>query len=161
MAPPVENLTTATSSTTQATESRSLISGLKPPSKLCLSTNIQEAWKLFKQRWISYAVLSCLSAMPGPVQIALFLHCLDDGALRIYNGFTFASTEEERTIDDIISKFEAYAVGEVNITYERFLFKKRAQAENEPFAQFLGDARRLIKTCNFYPTCMDSVLKDR
>ena len=119
------------------------------------------SWKLFKQRWISYAVLSCPSAIPGPVQIALFLHCLDDGTLRINNGFTFTSTEEERTVDDIISKFEASAVGEVNITYERFLFNKRAQAENELSAQFLGDARRLIKTCNCCLNCVDSVLKDR
>ena len=160
MAPPVENLTTATSSTTQATESRSLISGLKPPSKLCLSTNIQEAWKLFKQRWISYAVLSCLSSMPTAVQVALFLHCLDDDALRIYNGFTFDTEENNRTVDEIVTKFEAFAVGEVNITYERFLFNNRAQKDKEPFVQFLSDTRRLIKTCDYCANCVDSVLKD-
>ena len=144
-----------------ASQSRSVISGLKPPSKLSLVSNIQESWKLFKQRWISYAVLSCLSSMPVAVQVALFLHCLDDDALRIYNGFTFDSKEQYRTVDEIVTKFEAFAVGEVKIAYERFLFNNRAQKDNEPFAQFLSDTRRLIKTCDYCANCVDTVLRDR
>ncbi|RUS91175.1 hypothetical protein EGW08_001088 [Elysia chlorotica] len=66
--------------------SRSFIAGLKPPSRLSLGSNIQESWKLFKQRWDTYSVLSQIFTLPRDVQVALFLHCLDDDVLKTYNG---------------------------------------------------------------------------
>ncbi|RUS77744.1 hypothetical protein EGW08_014503 [Elysia chlorotica] len=90
--------------------SRSVIAGLKPPSRLSLGSNIQESWKLFKQRWDTYSVLSQISTLSGDVQVALFLHCLDDDALKAYSGFSF---EQPESLSDIITKFESFAIGEL------------------------------------------------
>ena len=99
--------------------SRQGISGLKPPGKFSMPTNaISEAWKLFKQRWSSYAVLSTLSSLPDQVQVALFLHCLDDNALTAYSGFTFSTPDEDRTVKEILEKFDEFTIGEINITAE-------------------------------------------
>ncbi|GFO45287.1 polyprotein [Plakobranchus ocellatus] len=121
------------------------IAGLKPPSRLTLGTNIEESWKLFKQRWDTYAVLSQVSSLQREVQVVLFLHCLDDDALKAYNGFSFRSPESDRTVSDIIAKFESFARGEVNETYERFVFNSRAQKNTETFEGFDSDLRRLVK----------------
>ena len=49
--------------------------------------------------------------------MALFLHTLGDQALNVYNGFTFSTPEEERNGEEIIAKFDAFAVCDVNETY--------------------------------------------
>ena len=95
-----------------------LVPGIKPPQQFSLGSNILEKWKIFKQRWQTYAVLSNLESQPAEVQVALFLHVLADDALKVYNGFQFDTDESHRKVSEIIDKFEAFAVGEVNETYE-------------------------------------------
>ena len=70
--------------------------------------------------------------------------CIGDNALKFYNGFTFPK-EENITVADIIAKFDTFAVGETNETYERFLFNKRNQLEGESFAIFLAAISSLVK----------------
>ena len=137
------------------------ISGLKPPDKLTLGCHVQESWRLFRQRWETYSILTNVASKPREVQVALFLHCLDDDALRAYNGLSFTSEECERTVPEILDKFHEYAIGHVNETYERFLFNQRVQKETEPFEIFISDLRRLLKSCNFCSNCSDSLLRDR
>ncbi|KAK3735060.1 hypothetical protein QZH41_010774, partial [Actinostola sp. cb2023] len=60
-------------------------------------------------------------------RIALFLHCIGPDALRIYNGFDFATEEEQKSLENVIQKFDQYAIGELNETYERFQFNDRNQ----------------------------------
>jgi hypothetical protein len=45
-----------------------------------------------------------------------------------------------------MQKFEEFAVGEVNETYERYVFNKRNQNEGEIFESFISPLRMLIKT---------------
>ena len=56
---------------------------------------------------------------------------MGDQALKTYNGFQFESDTEHRTVDEIMQKFESFAVGEVNETYERYVFNKRNQNEGD------------------------------
>lgn len=135
--------------------------GIKPPQPLTLVNNPVESWKLFKQRWQTYAILSRLSTQPKEVQVALFLHCLADDALKIYNGFAFETEEDRRTVDEITTKFEEFAIGDVNETYERFIFNRRVQEEGESFDTFHADLKSLIKTCNYCGKCTDSIMRDR
>ncbi|RUS75519.1 hypothetical protein EGW08_016709 [Elysia chlorotica] len=99
--------------------------------------------------------------LPRDVQVALFLHCLDDDALKTYNGFSFEQPDSQRTLSDIITKFDAFAMGEMNVTYERYLFNSRLQRERESFEIFYSDLRRLVKSCNYCERCLDSLLRDR
>ena len=137
------------------------VQGIRPPQALSIGPNIVQEWKLFRQKWTNYAVITNLSTQDRAYQVALLLHTLGDDALRIYNGFHFETDEEKRTMDEVLAKFEEFAVGEVNETYERYLFNKRCQHEGESFESFLTAIGSLIKTCNYCDTCIDSILRDR
>ena len=76
-------------------ESFAFVPGVKPPQRFNLGTNILENWKIFQQRWQTYAILSQLESQPAKVQVTLFLHTLADDALRVYNGFQFDRDDSE------------------------------------------------------------------
>ncbi|KAK3779674.1 hypothetical protein RRG08_013630 [Elysia crispata] len=135
------------------------IPGLRPPDKLSLGSNSKENWRLFYQRWTTYTKMAKMDQQPEDVKEALFLHLLDDDALRTFNSFQFSSLPENRTVQEIIDQFDHFAVGDTNETYERYLFNKRKQEEGEAFDTFLADLRRKIKSCNFCEQCRDSILR--
>ena len=137
------------------------ISGIKPPPPLSFEGNISENWRYFKQKWGHYVILTKLSQQSREYQVALLLHTLGDEALRVYNGFQFTTPEEDRTIAEITAQFDTFAVGEVNETYERFIFNKRDQKDGESFESFLAAIRNLVRTCNYCDNCVNSIVRDR
>jgi len=48
----------------------------------------------------------------------------------------------------------------VNVTYERYVFNRRVQESGERFDVFLGDVRRLARSCHF-TAVEDSMIRDR
>jgi len=84
---------------------------------------------------------------------------MGDQALKVYNGFQFDNDEEARTVDQIILKFDEFAIGELNETYERHMFNN--QNEGETFENFLTNLRTMINTCQFCKKCVSSMLRDR
>lgn len=138
------------------------LSGIKsPPPLLCDPKNLIDSWKLFKQKWTNYAILTALHEQSREYQVALLLHTLGDEALKIYNGLPFDTPDTARTVDEITSAFEKFAVGESNETYERFIFNQRKQAEGESFELYVSALRQLVKSCNYCNNCIDSLLRDR
>ena len=91
--------------------------------------------------------------------MTLLENCLSDDVLRTYEGFYFSTPDSQRTTLETIDKFEHYAVGEVNETFERYVFHKCVQSEGETFEQFESDLRVLIKTCSFCENCVESVVR--
>ena len=81
---------------------------IRPPKPLNMDSTVQENWKLFKQKWQNYAILTKLQEKPREYQTALFLHTLGREALKVYNGFKFETAETNRTVDEIIKKFDAF-----------------------------------------------------
>ena len=150
----------STAATATSSDNR-LVSGVKPPHPFSLGSNLLENWKIFQQRWKTYAVLSQLSNQSREVQVALLLHTLADDALKVYNGFHFTTDESDRTVDEILDKFQEFAVGEVNETYERFIFNKRCQEDGELFDKFVSDLRTLVKSCSYCDNCINSMIRDR
>ena len=106
-------------------------------------------------------MITNLERQGNQYQVALQLQTLVDEALKVYNGFHFNVDEENRTVEEIIRKFDAFAVGEVNETYERFIFNNRDQKEGETFESFHAAIRSLAKTCNYCDACIKSILRDR
>lgn len=136
-------------------------SSIRPPQPLVIDNNIAENWKLFKLKWENFAIITSLADQPMKYQIAMLLHVLGDEALKAYHGFQFSKPEKDRTVEDILEHFEEFAVGEINVTYQRFLLNRRDQKEGETFENFLADVRTLIKTCDYCQTCFSSILRDR
>ena len=135
------------------------VQGIKPPNPFVIGSNPTENWKLFKQRYKTYALLAQLDKQSQEYQTAMFTHCLSDEALKVYNSFHFE--DENPTVTQIMEKFDEFAVGEVNVTYERFMFNQRKQEEGETFEQFYSAARNLSKTCDFCENCRDSMIRDK
>ena len=74
---------------------------------------VKESWKLFKQKWESYCIITQLTNYPRQYQVALLLHAVGDEGLRMYNGFTFETQADARTTNGIVAKFDNFAVGEI------------------------------------------------
>ena len=125
------------------------VSGIKPPSPLVFDNNITANWKLFKQKWSNYSVITNLNKQNNEYQVALLLHTIGDEALKIYNSFNFKTPDSKRTVAEIIKKLDDFAIGEINETYERFVFNSRNQQDNENFDTFLSAINNLSKICNF------------
>ena len=105
------------------------VPGIKPPAPLITDSKyLPENWK---QKWNNYKILTALNQHPREYQVALLLHTLGDDALRIYNGLSFDTPEDTRTVDQIVTAFDSFAMGEVNETYERYIFNQRYQDESE------------------------------
>ena len=137
------------------------VAGIKAPKGFSTEGNVSANWKLFKQKWTNYSIVVGMSKRSAEFQRASFLNALTDDALRVYNGFKFENDEDNRTVADIIKAFDDYAVGETNVTYERFVFHKRKQGDSESVDNFISALRELVKTCDFCEKCVSSIVRDQ
>ena len=134
------------------------IHGIRPPAPVNLDSNPADSWRLFRQKWQNYATITQLQEQPTEYEVALFLHTIGDAALHIYNGFTFDTDDDSKSVADI---FDCFVIEEINECYERFVFHNRNQQQSKPFEQFLTSIRLLAKSCNFCDACRNSTLRDR
>ena len=82
-----------------------------PPPTLDLDTNSSENWKLWKQMWNNYLILSGLDSKPDRYATALLLHSIGKDALRVYNGMQFDDEDSDNPAI-ITAKFDDYVLGE-------------------------------------------------
>ena len=94
------------------------------------------------------------------VQVAMLENCLGMEAMKNYTSFHYGTPERQRMTAEIIKTFEEVCIGDVNDTYEHFIFNNRMQGEGEEFEDFLTHVCTLIKTCNFCNECSESMIRD-
>jgi len=80
---------------------------------------------------------------------AVFLTCVGNDAYDVHRAMKFEPEEHRKQLDHIITAFENFCIGAVNITYERYVLNKRVQENGERFDTFLCEVRRLAKSCKF------------
>ena len=118
-------------------------------------------WKIWKQTWNNYQIISRLTRETEDFRVAFFLHTIGPEALNIYNNMSFREGEDKNKLEDIIKKFDEFIIGETNETYERYLFNRREQQEGENTDTYVTALRNLAKTCGFCDCLHDSLLRDR
>jgi hypothetical protein len=64
-------------------------------------------------------------------------------------GMDFAIETDRQILSKIVEKFEEFCIGETNETYERLIFNRSNQEENESVRQYVTLVRKLAQTCNF------------
>lgn len=134
---------------------------LKPPPPLLLQGDASENYKKWKQKFDLYLLATGSSQkMKEDEKIALFLHCMGEEGIEIYNNFEFSNEEEKSKFSIITEKFQTYFVPQKSETITRNLFFKRKIKENETFDEYLNALRTLSNDCNFGPT-RDSLIKDQ
>ena len=145
------NTTSTSTSVTAKTSStpttyRLPLPQVKPPPPLNLKDCSAKKWKLWKQNWLNFAIVSKLSSQDESYQKALFLCTIGQCALEIFSD----------KINTILAKFDDYFTGDVNKTYERFKFNQWNQEAGENFDAYLTALN--FCTC---PAVSDSLLRDR
>jgi hypothetical protein len=123
-------------------------------------SNVAENWRRFQDQWDNYVVAADLTEASSERQAAIFLTCVGGEAYDVYRSMTFASDAERKRIKPITDAFKAYCIGSVNVTYERYMFNRRIQETGERFDTYLGELRRMAKSCSFGEV-EESMLRDR
>ena len=138
------------------------IQGIQPPRPLGVKGNIADNWKAFKQAWSNYAIIMNVSTQPESYKVALFLHFVGPEALKIFNGmYSFSNPSDREKVECIIAKFDEFTIGEVNETYESYVFNSRNQSPEESIDACIAIIRELAQTCNFCDCLRDSLIRDR
>ena len=118
-------------------------------------------WKRFKRAWRNYIVASRVGEESHDFQTAVLLSCIGDDANDVYDGFDF-EPGQDRNIDVVLAKFEAFCVGQTNEVYESYVFFKRNQEPGETVDCYVAVLRRLIKNCNYGDSKTEErILRDR
>ena len=90
---------------------------------------------------------------------ATLLTCIGSEALDVYDGLPFDENERQN-VAVVLQKFEEFCLGEVNETYESYMFFCRNQDAGETVESYITTLRKMVKTCNF-GRLEDRLLKDR
>ena len=132
----------------------------RPPDALKISGNaVAENWTRFKAQWTNFEIATGLNAKEKQIRAASFLTCVGNDAYDVFRSLNM-SDDDRNDIDCVITAFEKFCVGSVNVTYERYIFNRRCQEANERFDVFLGELRRLARSCDF-GAVEDSLIRDR
>ena len=91
----------------------------------------------------------------------MFENCLDDEALRVLDGFAFDTPENQRTVKELTTAFESYALRDINETLECYKFGRQDQQVGEPRDTYISALRSMLKTCDYCNTCEPSILRDK
>lgn len=96
------------------------------PSPLKMTSScIAADWKRFKSQYLNYEIAAELSDKSKRKRAAVFLACVGTEAYEIYQTFEFDEDENRSDIDKVIEAFQRHCVGEINVTYERYVFNQR------------------------------------
>ena len=122
---------------------------ITPPKYLDLkhSGEIAENWKLWKEKYNNYFVISRLDRETPEFQLAMFKHTIGDDALKVIKTFNYAEGENSSDWRVVI--------------YERYCFNMRDKLPTESVDSFVAELRNLAKTCNFCDCLRDSLIRDR
>ncbi|KAL4717211.1 hypothetical protein ACJJTC_017098 [Scirpophaga incertulas] len=134
---------------------------LKPPPPFSLVGEPGENYKKWKQRYqIYYTASGASNRLNDEGKIALFLHCLGEECLPIYNNFEFTEEQPHMVYQNVVTKFDEYFMPMCNETMARHLFFKRKMRESETLDEYITVLRTMAKDCNFGATT-DSLIKDQ
>ncbi|XP_062526842.1 uncharacterized protein K02A2.6 [Bombyx mori] len=143
-----------------ATNNNEAVSGIKPPGYLHIESDNKSAnWKKWRQQFEWYATAIQLGKKPADIQAATFMSIIGPDAIDIYNSFNL-NTIDEQKLSIIIGKFEEYFAPKNNISFERYVFFKIEQHEDESFNEFITRIKTQANKCEF-GTLLEEMLKDK
>ena len=76
-------------------------------------------WKKWRQRFEIYMTAAGKTEANVDMKTSLLLHAIGPEGIEIFNAFTLTEEEEGTKYMSTLSKFQAYFVPKVNLTYER------------------------------------------
>ncbi|GBP14486.1 Uncharacterized protein K02A2.6 [Eumeta japonica] len=135
------------------------VSGIKPPANLQIDSDKSTSWKKWLQQFEWYATAIQLDKKPADVQAATFMAVIGSDAIEIYNSFNL-SNADQNNLQIIKERFREYFAPKTNISFERYIFFKIEQNEDERFNEFLTRIKTQASKCEF-DQLFDEMLKDK
>lgn len=129
------------------------VAGVKPPAPLVVGPKARDDYIRFRDDWNDYAIIQSVATKTDDVQVALFRTALGtDGKALLRNQPVPLDTATNQPMDKnkvstLVKMLEIAVIGEVNETYETFIFRSRVQKDTEEVDEFVNSLRELIKTC--------------
>ena len=127
------------------------------PNPLDVDGDRADNWKIWKQRWDNYCIITGLLDQPEDYKCAMLLHSIGIEAMRIFNGLKFSDGEDRNNMADVIKKFDQHFLGQTQEFFERFQFNRRNQESGESIDEYVSVLRNMAKTCGFCD-CMRELL---
>ena len=125
------------------------------------TAEISENWKIWKEKYANYSIISRLDRESQEYQLAMFKHAIGDDGLKVIKTFSYAAGEDPNDWCVVKENMEKYCIGEVNEIYERYCFNKRDKLPTESIDSFVAELKTLAKTCNFCDCLRNSLIRDR
>ena len=136
---------------------------ISPPQPLDLriSGEAAENFKLWKEKYNNYFIISRLENESPAFQLAMFKHSVGDEGIKVIKTFGYNENENSSDWKVAMAKLEAHCIGEVNETFERYVFNKRDKLQGESIDSYVSEQKTLAKTCKFCNCLRDSLIRDR
>lgn len=147
--------------------------GFRLPAALDFSTsNLADAWSRWRQSFQNYLVASERNAKPEETKIAIFLNCIGDEGVSVFNSFTFDPVKvkeadgTERLIpvrvklEDVLKRFSDHCSPRKNVVYERSIFFRCFQKDGQSIDSYVTELKNLASSCEFGDQ-RESLIRDR
>ena len=147
-------------SATQHNNTTNIYKQTAHPPNINLKGDLRENWKQWRQIWDAYALVTGLNQQSNEFQVATFITCIGQEALKAHNGLPFKTDEEKKDITKILELWGEYCNGKTNIIYERYKFNNRQQKADERIDAYATVLRDLASSCN-YGILNEEIIRDR
>ena len=85
-------------------------------------------WKIWEEQWTDYSIVQRLEKECEEYQAAMFQSCLRTVGREIFQGLPFQQASERDDVKKVVSLFEDYFFGEMNVTFEWYRFFRETEA---------------------------------
>ena len=131
------------------------------PNPLDVDGDRADNWKIWKQRWDNYCIITGLLDQPEDYKCAMLLHSIGIEAMRIFNGLKFSDGEDRNNMAEVIKKFDQHFLGQTQEFFERFQFNRRNHESGESIDEYVSVLRNMAKTCGFCDCMRELLIMDR
>ena len=135
---------------------------------VCWYPVLADEWKMWKQMWDNYCVLTNLSSQPEfetyQYQTALLFHSMALDLMvsesSMACNYLMIQTAKSVVSIDILEKLGSHFFGERKEFFERFKFNRRNQESGENIDQYIIVFRTTSKSCGFCDSMKDKLLME-
>ncbi|CAG2255531.1 unnamed protein product [Mytilus edulis] len=133
---------------------------LKTPDKLNFeAADLAHTWKKWKEELSLYADLA-LDGKDDKFKVKMFKYLIGSRGREVYDTLTFAETENDRTVDIVLQKFDTYCNPLKNETVERYKFNSRTQQSGESVSKYYTELKLIAAHCG-YGAIEESLIRDQ